>query len=151
MERKQVITIHVDGSMSGLQVKPGRGILLTDFGPAKVVRASEIAWSELYQKWFIDVLQEAGRGPVTKKQFADSLAEVSEITGEGPSDEEALANVDDELDCLADDGWQIAPVDTPIPGRYTVLPEGTLLFTNYDQAVSVEIAYLDRLRLAGEY
>jgi hypothetical protein len=133
-KRTQVITITVEGTMSGLQVKPGQGIDLTSFGRAKVTRASEIVWSETHQKWFVDVLQEAGRGPITKDAF-----EAAYLTPEGGT------TIDEELDFLADDGWQIAPVEG------SGLPEGALLFTNYDQAVGVEVEYLNALRLKGQY
>src|SRR5690348_14907193 len=70
--RKQIITITVEGTMQGLQVKPGQGLDLRQFGDAKIVRASEIAWDEEHQAWFVDVLQEAGRGPITFAKFADA-------------------------------------------------------------------------------
>jgi hypothetical protein len=61
----QVITITRDGVLSGLQVKPGKGLDLRQFGKADIVRASEIAWDGEVQAWFVDVIQEAGRGKLT--------------------------------------------------------------------------------------
>lgn len=55
----QVITIALDGTISGLQVKPGRGVDLTKMGKATVERVSEILWSEDAQAWYVQPI----RGP----------------------------------------------------------------------------------------
>ena len=68
---KQVITIASNGIISGLQRKPGQGINLQQFGPARTTRASEIVWDEDQQLWFVDILQEAGRGKLTPKRWQD--------------------------------------------------------------------------------
>jgi hypothetical protein len=68
----QVITIGTDGRISGLQVKPGRGVDIRQFNDrADVKRASEIVATSDGQAWFIDVLQEAGRGVVRAAHLRD--------------------------------------------------------------------------------
>ena len=69
---KQVITITPDGAMSGLQRKPGQGIDLRQFGNADIKRASLIEWDTDEQRWFVDVLQEAGFGLLTPKKWQDA-------------------------------------------------------------------------------
>jgi hypothetical protein len=54
---KQLITIAPDGSISGLQMKRGRGLDLRVLGPAAIVRSTEIEWDEGHQKWFVRFLQ----------------------------------------------------------------------------------------------
>ena len=56
----QVITVHSDGKISGLQVKKGRGLDLRSFGPAKIVRASEIVWDEDNQAWAVEIMDAPG-------------------------------------------------------------------------------------------
>lgn len=56
--QKQVITIDTNGNISGLQVKPGRGVdlqrMARDIGTkAQTERVSEIAWDEMEQAWFV--------------------------------------------------------------------------------------------------
>lgn len=55
---RQVITVHADGSISGLQRKPGDGLDLRQFGRADIRRASEILWNADAQAWTVVVLQE---------------------------------------------------------------------------------------------
>lgn len=52
----QIITIGKDGSVSGLQRKPGQGLDLTKFGRAKVERVSEIVFDEAHQQWFVQII-----------------------------------------------------------------------------------------------
>ena len=54
---RQVITIGTGGGISGLQVKPGKGMDLRQFGKAVIKRASEILWHERRQKWYVKVLE----------------------------------------------------------------------------------------------
>lgn len=61
---KQVITIKPDGTMAGLQHKPGKGVDLRQFGPAKIERASEIVFNEDTQKWNIRILCEPWGGEI---------------------------------------------------------------------------------------
>lgn len=128
MERKQVITITVEGTMQGLQVKPGQGLSLLQFGNATVIRASEIVFNETYQAWTVDVLQDAGQGLVTYRRFMDAIA---------PDDRDATS---ERLDQLATDGWFTGKSE-----------DAALGFHSYEDAVRCEIAYLDALRLKGTY
>lgn len=48
----QVITIHTDGTASGLQRKDGLDLRL--LGHAMIERTSEILWDELEQKWYVE-------------------------------------------------------------------------------------------------
>lgn len=50
----QVITIRGDGSIAGLQHKPGRGVDLKGFGRASIKRASEVLFSEEAQAWYVE-------------------------------------------------------------------------------------------------
>lgn len=127
---KQVISISANGIMSGLQRKPGQGLDLTKFGPATVTRASEIVWDEAEQAWKIDVLQEAGKGVVTGKDFCMAVAGDSMFRA-------AIGAV--QITCIA-----------PTLRRDTEFA-APLLFGSYDDAVRVEIAYLDALRVKGHH
>lgn len=74
MATRQVITILTNGGVSGLQVKPGRGLDISKMGRAKITRASEILWNEEQQCWYVDVLQNTGKGPLTiDKWHAEGL------------------------------------------------------------------------------
>ena len=53
MNSQQVITIGTDGSVKGLQRKAGQGLDLRMLGKAEIVRASEIEWSQVLQKWTV--------------------------------------------------------------------------------------------------
>lgn len=53
--QRQAITIAPDGSVSGLQVKPGKGFDLRCLGNATITRASEVLWDEGRQLWFVEV------------------------------------------------------------------------------------------------
>jgi hypothetical protein len=130
--RKQIITITVEGTMQGLQVKPGQGLDLRQFGDAKIVRASEIAWSEERQAWFVDVLQDAGKGPITFRQLVGALDRFAD------DDPDADLGIKLWLNRTAPKGWS---------------GEGdeVLHFLDYNEAVKVEIAYLDGLRKQGVY
>lgn len=123
--QKQVITIDKAGVMSGLQRKPGQGIDLRQFGKADIKRASLIEWNEHEQAWYIDVLQEAGRGIVTMAKWIEAGLTMRQLV---------------ELDFI--DG-----MFGNAPPRQT----DTILFPEYDDAVKAEIAYLDALRLAGRF
>lgn len=77
---RQVISIAPTGVVSGLQRKPGQGLDLRVLGKADIKRASLIEWDEEAQAWFIDVLQEAGKGRVSYRQW---IAEVGTTEPEG--------------------------------------------------------------------
>jgi hypothetical protein len=55
--RRQVVTIGTDGSIAGLQVKPGAGFDLRQMGKARITRASEVLWVEDEQAWCVEVRQ----------------------------------------------------------------------------------------------
>lgn len=124
---KQVITIDKAGVMSGLQRKPGQGLDLRQFGKADIKRASLIEWSEKHQAWFIDVLQDAGRGLLTADRF--------HVATDGSRTKCATH---DHLSTVCPSGWREDET-------------GLLLFSEYDEAVKIEIEYLDALRLAGRF
>lgn len=65
----QVITVHADGSISGLQRKRGEGVDLTIFGRAEIHRASEIVWSITAQSWYIQLLE----APFMTRRLTESL------------------------------------------------------------------------------
>ena len=121
---KQVITFSPDGSVSGLQRKPGQGIDLTKFGKADVKRVSEIVWDTDHQAWKIDVLQDAGKGIVTCVKLTVYGVFVHQVIG------------------LL--GYKFSNLTDELGGR-------PVLFDNYDDAVKVEIAYLDALRVEGQH
>lgn len=104
--------------MAGLQRKPGQGLDLRQFGKADIQRASLIEWDAKEQAWFIDILQEAGRGKVTEARLNEAGLVIT----------------------------QFACTCYTSPTKDEVV-----YFFEYDDAVKVEIAYLDALRLAGHY
>lgn len=116
----QVITIAPNGALSGLQVKPGKGLNLQSMGHAQTVRASEIIWEPNNQAWYIDVLQDAGKGVVTGGKLIEVM------------DDKTLVAL------LADTNARVHE-DARAP----------VMFDSYDDAVKVEIAYLDALRIKG--
>lgn len=54
--KTQVVTINPDGSVEGLQRKPGQGLDLRVLGTADIRRVSEIEFNCTTQKWFVHVL-----------------------------------------------------------------------------------------------
>lgn len=124
----QVITIGPDGSMSGLQVKPGRGVDLRQFGRASIVRASEIVWDETHQAWTV-VIQDA--------PGMDVLKGVTVTLG--------MAS----LACVLD---KVAEIQNRGLNRVMAWgQDNPLRFSEYDEAVEFEIAYLDAWRLKGRF
>lgn len=115
---KQTITIHTDGAMTGLQMKPGKGVDLRGFGKAEIKRVSEIAWDEHNQSWLVQPLapqclahlREDGRG-----LFAWIWTRVCHKAIPMPCR-------------MADDGFL------------------TLLFDDYDDAVAAEIEFYNAAR-----
>ena len=120
---KQVITIGADGSMSGLQRKPGQGIDLRSFGHAEIERASLVEWDADHQAWYINVLQENGKGIIAIRDLALANFSREQVDALAPSFRNDLAPM-----------W-----------------EDPAFFDEYDDAVKVEIAYLDALRLKGQF
>lgn len=82
----QVITISRDGqTVSGLQRKPGQGIDLLATGRASgrkatVTRVSLIEFDADAQAFYVDVLQEVGKGKLTYGAWA---AEMGDVLPEG--------------------------------------------------------------------
>lgn len=74
---RQVITVSPEGGLSGLQVKPGKGVDLRQFGQAKIVRASEIVFSEDHQMWTVEILVGVYRGCT----LGHSLLTLAEVSG----------------------------------------------------------------------
>jgi hypothetical protein len=139
--RKQVITITVEGTMQGLQAKPGQGLDLRQFGDAKIIRASEIVWDEDHQAWKIDVLQAAGRGVVTIEKLLEGWGGREVFCLEGEDNPKIAKVIGHEISkhvqhrFYMDAGNSIGPV----------------YFSDYNDAVAIEIAYLDGLRKQGVY
>jgi len=131
----QVITIGANGSVSGLQRKPGQGINLQKLGRAETVRASLIEWDVDHQKWWINVLQEAGKGDVSFPLFREAT---DQTTGE------VLA----QLNRICQFGHTS---EIEIDETSGLCSRSRLMFDDYDDAVRVEIAYLDALRLKGQH
>lgn len=118
--QQQVITIGPDGIMSGLQVKPGKGVDLTKLGKASVVRASEIVWHDEKQLWYVNLLG-----------FTSILS--------GPLDLPRWISAD-----LSNDDLPKGTTAGILYGTHAIM-----FFPDYDLAVQAEIAYLDAMRLKG--
>lgn len=73
---KQLITIAADGSISGLQMKKGKGLDLRQFGPVSIIRSTEIEWDEKKQKWFVHFL----RGEMSGKTLTGTMLVGDETT-----------------------------------------------------------------------
>lgn len=118
---QQVITIHPDGSMSGLQHKRGKGVDLCQFGRASIERASHILWDEMEQFWFVEVLT----GPHAGQHLTQGL----------------WSGVTDQAECRL----------SLCAGVVDVAPEKVLGFADYDDAVAAEVVFLNSLRLKGVF
>lgn len=82
----QVITIERDGTISGLQVKPGRGVDLTKLGKAQVERVSEILWHDDAQAWYVQPIRGPFAGqPITYRMFEAAFPLVQWPHGAKPS------------------------------------------------------------------
>lgn len=125
MSTKQVITVKADGTIEGLQRKPGQGLDLRQFGKAVIKRASDIEWQEGDQMWAVRLLGDhALSGTLV---IARSFIEMTAKGDGGTLDPGAVISGD----------WRVREADN------------ALLFENYDDAVKIEITYLDALRLRG--
>lgn len=127
----QVITIGADGSMSGLQRKPGQGLDLRQFGRAHIERASEIVWDEMAQRWQVSIFS----GRVFNENGL-------QLTGTYLTHRMWLAGARLNPNTLAEIGGEMG-------GDERNDPDAPVDFQDYDAAVRAEIAYLDALRLAG--
>ena len=115
----QVLTIHPDGTASGLKVKAGKGLDLRDLGKVAVKRVSEIIWSEDRQRWYVHFLE----GPWAPKALTYHLWQRAGMGSKKVFD----------LNGIISTG------------------SGLLTFEDYDDAVKAEVAFLDAMRLAGEF
>lgn len=68
-----MITIAPDGTVSGLQVKPGKGLDLRQFGKAQIERASEIVWDDTHQRWFVQVTKGKYIGRIISHTFCEEV------------------------------------------------------------------------------
>jgi hypothetical protein len=120
----QVITITPAGTVSGLQVKKGKGFDLKALGRAAIERVSDITWNERAQAWTIKLLEPAPRmyrGVMTRAVIDDA--------GVTLPDTARLDNIS---------RWSNAPVEL-------------VLFDDYDDAVRFEIEFLNSLRVRGVF
>ena len=132
----QVITIDREGTMSGLQVKRGRGLDLKSMGHAKVERASEITWDETAQCWRVHVLNEvACQWMMNHTGGRDRPYLKGGVTL--TSNQRFMATGDAEL---------------PKGATYSKYGDGDWLgFPDYDDAVAAEIEFLNALRIQGKF
>jgi hypothetical protein len=70
---RQVITISPSGQISGLQVKPGKGVDLRQFGKAQIERASEIVWDDDHQRWFVQITRGQYAGKIIGHDFCEEV------------------------------------------------------------------------------
>lgn len=124
--RRQVITVGLDGSLQGLQHKPGLGLDLRQFGAAQIVRASEVTWNQDIQMWVVEFRD----GPC-KGELLDQ-------------DHVRAAGLD-----VANPGFRHTPFWEVF--ERDGADGGVLAFPDYDEAVKAEVAVLDGLRLNGIY
>lgn len=128
--RRQVITVGSDGSLQGLQHKPGQGLDLRQFGAAKIERASEVVWHEGEQAWVVEF--RAGAGSLN-----GNILDEHDVMAAG-------------LDVMNPGFKSIRGAWTPF-GRTQGEDPAVLLFADYDEAVKAEVAVLDGLRANGIY
>lgn len=122
---RQVISVKANGSISGLQHKPGKGIDLRQFGKANITRASEIVWNEMVQKWYVQFI----RGPLAGHTLTQDVWERLNMptpAGEPP---------------------ELHPVESPIGHELCATVYPTAMFEEYDEAVDAEVAYFNHVRL----
>lgn len=127
---KQIITIHPDGSLSGLHHKKGMSLHRV-FGDAEIRRVSEILWSKDSQKWFVKVLD---------KNI------VAWMTETWPTESPGTLTWDHWM--AATDQRRVLGQGNEMPGGASVLV-GVLYFDEYEEAVQAEIDFLNALRLRG--
>lgn len=139
--QKQVITILPTGEVTGLQVKPGKGVDLRKLGSkAHIERVSVIQWSDEMQMWYVDVLQEVGRGHLTVTKWTEAC--FPQIVGVDDLGLRAITVVTARaaMDQLIDHGQRV--------GNYG---DDTIYFDEYDDAVKAEIEFLNLLRVEGQF
>lgn len=119
--QKQVITIDTNGNISGLQVKPGRGVdlqrMARDVGSkAQTERVSEIAWDETEQAWFVFPIRGFFKNQSITRDTWEAYC---------PFPPEGLTRVQH--------------------------PTNVLLFEDYEMAVKAEVKILDAAREMGRF
>lgn len=127
MVSQQVITFQPDGTVSGLQMKKGRGLDLRSLGKASIVRASEIVWNEDRQGWHVQIMDAPGMEAIKGVQVTAKMIDTAGLGDKA----NAMIN--------ADKAQRPADADTAV------------LFFDYEDAVEMEIAFLDAWRLRGRY
>ncbi len=128
----QVITIDPNGSISGLQRKRGKGLDLRQFGRARIERASEITWDEERQNWNIHVLSR------------NVCRWMTEMDADGPR---FYTRGGVTLDF---NHWSMAIENCELPDT-ALYDQDFLAFDHYDDAVAVEVKFLDALRARGVF
>ena len=119
---KQVVTIGSDGTVAGLQHKPGKGFDLRKLGKADIQRASEVVWDADHQEWRVEFRE--GAGKYAGEILTDLIAQ------------EALGHT-----------WER---QFPLLGLTRAGNARIFGFLEYDDAVAAEIKVLDGLRLRGK-
>lgn len=114
---KQVITIKPGGLMEGLQVKPGKGVDLRQFGRANIQRASAIIWDEMEQKWFVQLLCGRFSGCCITKNLCFTY------------------------------GVEFSPHVQCLTRESADATDDNIYFEEYDEAVAAEIEFLNAARL----
>lgn len=71
---QQKITINPDGSMSGLEYKPGKGVDMKALGDADVKRATDIEWDAGAKAWKVKWLDFNKEGYMTYSEYARGLS-----------------------------------------------------------------------------
>lgn len=135
----QVITISPEGEISGLQVKRGRGLLLTELGKAEVRRVSHIMWNEVAQAWQVEVSD------------VNVVFEILRLLQEVTTCQEDAASELHVIITLA--LWtEVTGEKFPPKGGLSLHAPGfgpNMWFEDYDDAVQAEIRFLDALRVKG--
>jgi hypothetical protein len=96
--KRQVITVHPDGSITGLQRKRGDGFDLRQMGKVDIRRASHIVWCAETQKWFIELLEGPYAGLMVTHQIYSRA-----LSGDGYTLKPRIENVGKWDELLFDD------------------------------------------------
>lgn len=133
-----LITVSPDGSVSGLQMKRGKGVDLRTLGIARIERVTLIEWEPQYQKWFIRTVE------------SDRSWTISTIRESFPFHPSS-----DSICWRWWDRWLGVELVWPDKGfiRIHGLPinkrDSVLYFDDYEDAVAVEVAVIQARVLAG--
>jgi hypothetical protein len=139
---RQVVIIGPSGSVSGL-VHRGKGLDLTQFGKAEIVRATLIEWDSDKQKWFIK--SEPSGEVWTQKKISESLLF---STGREPG----------AYQWAWFGQWDGVAIGRTSGGRpikaHCFTPDvrdSVLYFDDYDDAVAVEVSVIQALQLRSAH